>query len=215
MEKYIYFIKNRNIKQMKNYGKFVVLCLLIIFGLIAPWKNLTIVEKVILFVLTWVYLFFALLYASKDRMGNLFKKNKFYGWSYYLISLLFLYSIYRFRFATFNWSLLTVLIVSAVIQTILWIYSVNINIAKGNYNEQKPIELMGINYSILIQICIHVIAMTLINVIYISNGYSDVLILLLINCMYLLHWVYLVGLTFIYQNHIIKKHDLFNVVEAK
>lgn len=214
MENYINFINNRNIRQLKSYGKVVVLCLLIIFGIIATWENSTIVEKVFFIALLWVYLFFALLYASKDRMQNLYKKNRFYGWSYYLISLMFLYSIYRFGFSDFNWLLMTVLLVSAAIQTILWICGVKRNIVKGNYEKQKPTELMGLNYYFIVQIFFHAATLTLINVTYVSNGYTDALIYVLINCIYFPYWVYLSGLTFIYQNHIIKKYDLFYLLDT-
>jgi hypothetical protein len=213
MENYINFVKNRNSKKIKNSARIAYWFLALLFGLIAPWKNATIVEKIILIILVWVYLFFVLIYASNERMKNLYKKNRFYGWSEYGISLMFLYSICRVQFNDFNWSLFTVLILNAVLQTVLWILGVKKNIITGEYNDISK-DVIGINCYLILSIIFHIITLFGINIIYISNSQINGVVMALFNIMYLLHWVFYIGLSFIYQNFIIKKFDLFYLLNS-
>ncbi len=212
MEKFISFIKNRNLKKGKNSARFAFLFLALVFGLIIPWRNSTLTEKIVLIGSIWIYLFFVLLYATDERMKNLYKKNRFYGWTQYGISLLFLYLIYRLQFQGFNWMMFTVLPVSAVWQTVLWILGIKRNIAIGNYNyDSKP--KLGINVYSIIQVLSHIVVIALINIICIVNGQRESVVFALLNILYFLHCLFYLGLTFIYQNYLIKKYDLFYVLE--
>lgn len=213
MESYINFIKNRNLKKVNNSARIAFWFLALIFGLLVPYKNATLAEKIILISLVWIYLFFVFFYASNERMKNPYKKNRFYGWSEYGISLMCLYSVYRVQYQGFNWALLTVLIFSAVLQTLLWILGVKRNIICGNYDNVSK-GLAGINYCLILSVVFHIVTIFLINIIYISNNQIDYVVLALFNLIYFIHWGFFLGLTFIYQNYIIKKYDLFYLLDS-
>ena len=212
MENYINFVKNRSLKKAKNSARFALWVFALIL-LIVPWANASLAEKIIMIGAVWVYLFFVLLYASDERMKDLYKKNRFYGWSEYGICLMCLYLIYRLQFKGFNWVLLTVLIVSAVLQTVLWILGVRRNIAVGNYNFASK-EKVGFNFYVVAEVICHIAALAAINSIYVVNGQTDIVVFALLNCLYLVHCFLYLGLTPIYQNYIIKRHDLFYLAEG-
>lgn len=211
-EKFINFINNRSLKQVNNtYARFAPWILAII-GPIISWQCSTIYERIILLAGLWLYFCITLFYASDKRMKDVYKKNRYYGWSLYIISLLYSYVIYRFKFELFNWQLFTILLIDNVIQPILWVLGVKRNIIVGNYENKRSIERMGFNFYVIIQAILRITAMVLISAVYIINGFNDFMVLIFVNLLFVLHWGLLSGLTFLYQNHIIKKYYLFYIL---
>ena len=143
----------------------------------------------------------------KDRV----KKNRFYGWTEYSFSLLTLYIMYKLYFKTFDYFLI-ILLVECVLQSIIWIKGVQKNILCDNYKPNKVFP--GYNFYTTITLIISIISLIVFNVYYVVQEYYYVYIIIG-DTLYLLHCVTLVGLTFIYQNHLIKKHNLYHLLKNK
>jgi hypothetical protein len=123
-----------------------------------------------------------------------------------------LYSIYRLAFKGFDWLLFLVLLCDAVVQTILWIAGVKQNIKSDNYNAEIPVNY-GINIYTYISFILHLISLIGLNLLFYYYVKAITVVIILLNCLYCIYWAFMIGLTFIYQNYIIKKYDLYYLLK--
>lgn len=209
-EYYVNFIKNRNLIQLNNILRFGLWFIALIFCCILPWQNTTIYEKILLVSSIWSYLFIVLLYANNERMKNLIKKNSFYGWSFYIISLLMLYAIYRIQFQDFNWIIISIFVVEPIIQSLLWIMGLKRNIRLDNYKEKNTFKIIK-NIFTEISIVIFLSMVIGINIYYVNLNATGI-VLGLMNCLYFIHIACFFGMTFIFQNYSIKKFNLYDYI---
>ena len=189
---------------IKDSVRFALIIFVLLLSFVS-WRNQTIAEKIFYGIIVWIYSFIALLYANPENMKEKYKKNKFYGWSFYFISILCQYNVYRFCFNGFSW-LILIYIVYFFLQNILWIIGVKKNIKKDAYKEQEGLYFNLFTFFsivLLAGICIF----SLIYLIYMSFDWRVICIAV---SFFLIGYTFLLGLTFIYQNYLIKKYSQYS-----
>lgn len=215
----INFIRKTRVKK-KNVSKLVMSeamaywIMVLIICIIPVWTSVTLYEKIILCVGEWIYAFIAFLYGAFDEGEDIMSRNRFLGWSLYIMSFMLLYTILRFQSDGFNWVLLVVLIVDYILQSISSILGLRRNIKLDRYNDDVSKEIKGTNYYVVIQIVAHIVSLCLIIILRVQDGSNEPIHFALICACYLLYSVFLqLGLTSIYQNYIIKKYNLYYMLK--
>lgn len=199
----INFICNRKLK-IKNSAKTGLFVFCLLMGLVFPWFNSTLWEKVLFGCLLWIDLFIVMLYATQERMKIQRQQDGFYGWQMYFFSWLLLYCAYRIVFEHFHW-LLLLLIGYGIIQSFLWASGVVYNIHKDAYRSGIK-WTASINIFTVINIIIGVVVLVLSCFIICQLGYGG--IAWATGCFVVLHYLTLVSVTFIVQWIIMIKNKI-------
>ena len=203
------FICNRKMKIL-NSAKFAFFVLSLLVGLVFPWINSTLWEKIIFGCLLWIDLFVVLLYASESRMKNQRHKNAFYGWQMYFLSWLLLYCTYRVVFNHYHW-LLWIYIGYGIVQSLLWFFGVVYNI----YNNKYCNNFSGKStFNIFTGISIIIGVAVLITVCFMMSwlGYSGITCGIAV-CFFFVHYSLLVSITFLVQWVLMVKYNIKNSEE--
>lgn len=201
----INFICNRKLN-IKNSIKFYIYIWSLLIGLVFPWFNSTLWEKIVLGVLLWIDLCVVLLYATRERISNQQKLNGFYGWQMYFLSWLHLYCGYRVVFEQFHWVLL-VFIGYGIIQTGLWGSGVIYNIRKDIYVEGST-GLSFFNVFTFMTILLGLVILSLsCSIVYLGYGGTASII---VGGFVFLHYFFLLGITFLIQWCLMVKNKIYN-----
>ena len=187
------FICNRKIK-MKNSAKVGIYIFCLLTGLVFPWFNSTLWEKITFGCLLWIDMFVVMLYATQERMKKQRQRDGFYGWQMYFLSWLFLYCLYRIAFASYHW-FLWACIGYGVLQTVLWLSAVFWNVRHDKYYSVTP-KKPTINIFSYISVCIGIAFIVFGCLIYIK---IDSVLALLLSVWIIAHYFFLVSITIIYQ----------------
>ena len=210
------FLSQKNSLNIPNKGRLSYLFLYLL-ALPAMWKNFHIVEKIVYLGIGYVYLFFALLYANETNMKDRIKKNRFYGWTMYLLSCVMLFDCYRFLFKGFHWTFI-VMIAFFIIQSLLWILSLKRNVKLNKYSPQINLlkkEFMGFSLytALYLGVLVAFLAVFIGYYYFVLQNKVKNHLIYLANCFCIISSVFMSGLTFIYQNVLIKKYNLHYLVD--
>ncbi len=201
------FLTHRKIK-IKNSAKYAFFVLSVLAGVVFPWVNSSLLEKIIFSVILWIDLFVVLFYATNERMKQYRKKIAFYGWSIYFLSWLLIYASFRIVFRQYHW-LLLVYIGYGIIQTIIWDLGVIRNINRDRYCTTTPIKPTINIFSIAS--CLMGIAMIIFaSVVMIMLDY-EAIVCVIVGCFLLIHYFLLLSVTVIHQWVLMVKYGLTDI----
>lgn len=194
------FIYNRRLT-LKSSAKYAFFILNILIGMVFPWQNSTLAEKIIIGCMLWIEMCVILFYATNERMKSQRKRNACYGWSIYYSSWLLLYCNYRISFLQYHW-LVWCYLGYGILQTILWILGVRENIRRNKYSEIVP-KKPTINIFTAFTTMVFVLFVVMVCITMFGCKISTILCMAVV-CFLFVHVFFLLSLTFIYQWAIMK-----------
>ena len=202
------FRTNRKIK-IKNSAKYALFVFSVLAGIVFPWVNSSLLEKIIFSVLLWIDLFVILFYATNERMKQYRKKIVFFGWHIYFLSWLLLYASYRIAFRQYHW-ILWIYVGYGIIQTIIWDLGVIRNISRDRYCT-NTLTKATMNIFTIASSLTGVAMIIFVSMVMIRLNY-EAIVCAIVGCFLFIHYFFLLSVTAIHQWVLMVKYGLTDIL---
>jgi hypothetical protein len=210
-----FFLKRSDIGKGINRYVFLLYVLFFCCSIIIFLSNE--IECIVLGAVIGIYFAFTLICGNYYNLRCFINKYNYGGITLIFASIMSLYSSYRFKTSLFNPLLLSLLVVSFIIQAIIWLLVVKRNIYLNVYKELpgffKFNKVLLKNYYYIVALGVYILTLVAMNFIE-----SDTTISIQAACLgsfvyFTLSIIFiLLGNTLLYRNYLIKKYDLYDII---